>query len=134
MCDRIVVLARLDYHRWISCCEHGTTHLAWDSVSLRIPLQKLGAMNQAIQECSQVARRFRIAGTGEVCVIFDQFDLYQVWLGGVGLCLSPDEFQLFCQLFNEASAHPTARSGCSEATVSTPESPIRTAFHLFSIN
>src|SRR5215203_5717158 len=76
----------------ISRCEHGTTQLAWDSVSVRIPLQRLGAMSHALQECSLVARRFRIASTGEVCIVFDQHDLYQVWFAGVGLCLSPDEF------------------------------------------
>jgi hypothetical protein len=134
MCDRIVVLARLDHRRWISCCEHGTTHLAWDSVSIRIPVQKLGTMNQALQECAQVARRFRIASAGEICVVFDQYDLYQLWFGGVGLCLAPDDFNLFCQLTRDASEHSLARSGCNEEPVAYPEAPIRTTFHLFSVN
>jgi hypothetical protein len=134
MCDRIVVLARLDHRRWISCCEHGTTHLAWDSVSVRIPLQRLGAMSHALQECSLVARRFRIASTGEVCIVFDQHDLYQVWFAGVGLCLSPNEFELFCQMVSEAGEHPLSRSSCDEAELPTVEAPIRTTFHLFSLN
>jgi hypothetical protein len=134
MCDRIDVLARLDHRRWISCCEHGTTHLAWDNVSVRLPVEKLGAMSQALQECSQVARRFRIASTSEVCVIFDQYDLYQVWFGGVGLCLSPDDFQLFCRLIDEASHHQLALSGCSEPATTYPDAPIRTTYHLFSLN
>ena len=134
MCDRIVVLARLDHRRWISCCEHGFTHLAWDNVSVRLPVHRLEAMNRAIQECALVARRFRIAGTGEVCVIFDQHDLYQVWFGGVGLCLSPEDFQLFCQLVGEASQHHMALPSCSESVVPYPETPIRTTYHLFSVN
>lgn len=134
MCDRIVVLARLDHRRWISCCEHGTTHLAWDSVSVRIPLPRLGKMSQSLHECSLVARRFRIAGTGEVCVVFDQHDLYQVWFGGVGLCLSPEEFEQFCQMVSEAGEHPLSRSSCGEVEVPTVEAPIRTTFHLFSLN
>ncbi len=134
MCDRIVVIAQLDHRRWISCCEHGTTHLAWDCVSVRLPIQKLVMMNSALQECSQVARHFRIASNGEVCVVFDQYDLYQVWLGGVGLCLSPDDFQLFCQLVDEASKHPTAISNGNEPVVAVPDSPIRSTYHLFSVN
>jgi hypothetical protein len=134
MCDRIVVLAQLDHRRWISCCEHGTTHLTWDSVSLRIPIQRLKSMNHALQECAQVARTFRIAGTGEVCVIFDQYDLYQLWLSGVGFCLTPDEFHLFCQLIASAGRHPKAHVEESEPDIPLAQSPIRTTFHLFSPN
>ncbi|MCC6453616.1 MAG: hypothetical protein IT328_01600 [Caldilineaceae bacterium] len=139
MCDRLVMLARIDHRRWVSCCEHGTTHLAWDNVSVRIPLQKLVAISPSLQECAQVARRFRIAGSGEVCVVYDQYDLYQVWLCGVGLCLSPDEFTLFCRLIQEAGEHPTACASSNQAsdaapTTSDPDAPIRTTYHLFSLN
>jgi hypothetical protein len=134
MCDRIVVLARLDHRRWISCCEHGTTHLAWDAVSVRFPVQRLGAMSKALQECAQVARRLRIAATDDVCVIFDQYDLYQVWFGGIGLCLSPEDFQLFCRLVDEASRHPSVLPGDHETTNANPEGSIRTTYHLFSLN
>jgi hypothetical protein len=134
MCDRIVVLARLDHRRWISCCEHGTTHLAWDTVSVRLPVQRLEAMSKALQECAQVARHLRIAGTDEVCVIFDQYDLYQVWFGGIGLCLSPEDFHLFCRLVNEASQHPIVLPGYGENAIANPEGSIRTTYHLFSLN
>ena len=134
MCDRLVMLAQIDHRRWVSCCEHGTTHLSWDSVSLRIPLAKLGTISQALQECALVARLFRIAGTGEVCVVFDQYDLYQVWLGGVGLCLTPADFRRLCQLVAEASRHPMACASWSEPATSDPDTPIRTTFHLFSPN
>lgn len=134
MCDRIIMLAQHDHRRWISCCEHGTTHFTWDSVSVRIPIQKFSSMNKALQECAQVARRFRIAGTGEVCIVFDQYDLYQVWFGGAGLCLPPDEFAIFCQLINEASEHPMAQSECNELVYTHQDSPIRTTYHLFSLN
>ncbi len=135
MCDRIVVLARLDHRRWSSCCEHGTAHLTWDTFSLRLSTQKLGTMGQELLECAKVARHFRIAGTGEVCVVFDQYDLYQVWFGGTGLCLSPDDFKLFCKLISEACQHPIVQPTCGgEQTVSHPEPSIRTAYHLFSLN
>ena len=134
MCDQITVLARLDHRRWINCCEHDTSLLNWDNVSVRIPLPRLRAMGKALRECAQVARHFRIAGTDEVCVIFDQHDLYQVWLGGVGLCLSPDEFQNFCHLVATACAHPTAHARVQKAAIPISESLIRTTYHLFSMN
>lgn len=134
MCDRLVMLARLDPRRWVSCCEHGVTHLSWDNVSMRIPLQKLGAISQALQECAQVARQFRIASTGDVCVVYDQYDLYQVWLGGVGLCLAPADFRRLCEVVTEASRHPMACASWSEPATSDAEPPIRTTFHLFSQN
>lgn len=132
MCDRIVVLARLDHRRWISCCEHGTTQLAWDAISIRLPVQRLAVMSKALQECAQVALRLRIAATDEVCVILDQYDLYQVWFGGIGLCLSPEDFQLFCRLLEEGSRHPTVQSGYQ--AVANQEGSIRTTYHLFSLN
>ena len=106
---------------------------------MRIPLQKLGAISQSLQECAQVARRFRIAGSGEICVVYDQYDLYQVWLCGVGLCLSPDEFTLFCRLLQEAGEHPTIYAHSRQAsdatpTATAPDAPIRTPYHLFSLN
>ena len=134
MCDQITVLARLDHRRWIGCCEHATTHLNWDNISIRIPLARLQAIGKALGECAQVARRFRIAGADDVCVIFDQYDLYQVWLGGVGLCLAPDEFQLFCQFIDAACDHPMTRTTTHAATIPLAESPIRTTYHLFSAN
>ena len=134
MCDRVIVLARHDHRRWISCCEHGMAHLAWDNISIRLPIQKLEAVSRALQECGQVAQHFRIAGTDEVCVILDEYDLYQIWLGGIGLCLAPEEFRRFCQLLNKASAHPAARMDGCEAALPIPEAPIRTTYHLFSLN
>jgi hypothetical protein len=134
MCDHIIVLARLDHRRWLSCCEHGTTHLNWDSVSLRLRTHKLNAMGKALQECAQVAHSFRIASKDEVCVVFDQYDLYQVWFGGVGVCLSQKDFQLFCQLVDEARTHPMTLPGCHEEPIGHPEPLIHTTYHLFSVN
>ena len=138
MCDQIVVLARLDHRRWIGCCEHGTVHLTWDSVSVRLPLSKLRAINCAVQECAQVAQHYRIAGTGDVCVVYDQYDLYQVWCGGVGLCLAPADMQLFCQLLRAAGEHEVTSAGAHPSPREdhgTPdEAAIRTTYHLFSLN
>lgn len=132
MCDHIVMLARLNQRRWVSCCEHGSTHLTWDSVSVRLPLSRLSAMSRALNECAQTARRFRIASAGEICVVFDQFNLYQVWFGGVGLCLAIGEFELFRQLIVEAGEHSLA-FGCNEMDIPLA-TPICTTYHLFSVN
>jgi hypothetical protein len=134
MCDRLKLLAQLDHRRWMSCCEHGTVHLAWDSVSLRLNVQRVRGLAEALKSCAQVARHFRIAASHEVCVVYDEYDLYQVWVNGVGLCLSPADFQLFCRLFSEAADHEVVRDSDTRANILTGTSPIRTTFHLFSVN
>lgn len=138
MCDRLKLLAQLDHRRWMSICEHGTVHLAWDSVSLRLNVQRLGALVEALKSCAQVVRHFRIAASHEVCVVYDEYNLYQVWVNGVGLCLAPADFQLFCRLFSEAADHEMARDSAARGDTLTGAltgtSPIRTTFHLFSLN
>jgi hypothetical protein len=134
MCDRMVLLARFDHRRWVSCCEHGYSHLTWDSVSIRLPLSTLESVEKALQECAQVARHYRIAGTDEVCVVLDEYDLYQVWIGGIGLCLASEDFQQLCSLLKHAAAHPMAHSSRRAVTPPRVEAPIRTTYHLFSVN
>lgn len=136
MCDHCTTLARLDHRRWIGCCEHGTVHLAWDRVLVRLPLQKLQQTAQALCECAQVARHFRIAASAEICVVFDEHDYYQVWVSGVGFCLAPHEFHSFCQLISSAGEQPAARAAAQQACdePARPDFSIRTTYHLFSVN
>jgi hypothetical protein len=71
-------------------------------------------------------------------VVFDQHDIYQVWIGSAGLCLAPDDFALLCQLVGRAGEHPqtvmAAGAKRDKQSAALPESPIRTTFNLFSLN
>jgi hypothetical protein len=133
MCNKITYLAQGDGARQIACCEHGKAHLVWDHLVLRLPIQRLPALNNALQECAQVARHLRIAAQDDVCVVLDPHDQYQVWLMGVGLCLAPDDFHALCSLIRSAAAHPAIPAACRDCPYATP-APIRTPYSLFSLN
>jgi hypothetical protein len=36
MCDKVTVLAKANATRYVARCEHGTVHVVWDNVSLRL--------------------------------------------------------------------------------------------------
>ncbi len=133
MCDKITLLAQVDTTRRIACCEHGVAHLLWDSMALRLPIQRLSALGKTLSECAQVARRLRIATQDDVCVVLDQHDQYQVWLMGVGLCLAPADFHALCGMLQRACEHPAIPPTCAACPHATL-TPIRTPYHLFSLN
>lgn len=133
MCDKVTLLAQAGPQRRIVCCEHGVVHLLWDHLALRLPFARLGSLGQALDECAQTARLLRIAAQGDVCVVYDEYDLYQVWLMGVGLCLAPTDFHAFCGMISHACCHPATPHPCDECPLAAP-APIRTGYHLFSLN
>jgi hypothetical protein len=108
-------------------------HLLWDHLALRLPLLRLAALGKALDECAQTAATLRIAAQDEVCVVYDQHDLYQVWLMGVGLCLAPADFHALCGMMGRACRHPATPHSCDECPHAAP-APIRTGYHLFSLN
>jgi hypothetical protein len=40
VCQHIIILAERPGHRYISQCEHGTVHLAWDAIGVHLAASK----------------------------------------------------------------------------------------------
>lgn len=109
MCDQTTILARVDKHRFITCCEHGIVHIVWNNVSLRFNLDEMGSLVRMVEEAAQLALQYRIAGKKVVHIVHDQHDQFQVWITGCGLYLSPEEFRSFVGMMTKAGKHPAIK-------------------------
>jgi hypothetical protein len=73
MCDKVTVLAKAGATRYVARCEHGTVHVVWDNVSLRLS----GAdFIRITQDACTRAQSLRADGKGEEVANFSQEGLH----------------------------------------------------------
>ena len=112
MCQQITVLARYNDYRFISCCEHRTIHLIWERSSIRIHASDFDHMAE-IMSIARTNPDQSVIRLGLLCLMQNAEGYAQLWMGGAGLHLSPQDFSIFADLVR------TAYAMCTQAHVET---------------
>ncbi len=113
MCDQLTTLARYDQTHQMLQCAHGTVHLVWQLCSLRLHPRDVLALDATLTSIVPTMPHTRYEGALVIMVAPD--GRVMLWLGGVGLSLTPAEFTLLRNLLTQATCHLRQQYAASAA-------------------
>ena len=102
MCQQITTLATNDEARQIWCCEHGTIHINWEQVTVRLRPNDFRRMVRLLEE-GATELNFNKICDGNLILVPQENGCHQVWCGNVMLLLDALAFLQLVQLARAAA-------------------------------
>ncbi|HEY4034375.1 MAG TPA: hypothetical protein VGL94_10470 [Ktedonobacteraceae bacterium] len=97
MCQYLNLLTKLEAHRYVGQCEHGTLHLAWDHVTMHLSRADFLRLADILQTLPSDEESF-IAKAASFSLSCDSHGGMYLWIGRTGLYLSLYDFLILSEM------------------------------------
>jgi hypothetical protein len=117
MCQYLNLLTKLEAHRYVGQCEHGTLHLAWDHVTMHLSRADFLRLADILQTLPSDEELF-IAKAPPFSLSCDAHGGMYLWIGRTGLYLSLYDFLILSEMIYLSARILTS------ASTAKPPSPL----------